>query len=69
VPEYVDKLGIRYIIDFERMLASSVYRRRGGYDDPEFVARARPLRVFDNSAWGWRRLTLYRVRPAAAGRP
>ncbi len=60
---YIDRQGIRYIVDFARMVEDPGRRRRGGYDDPAFLARLEPLRVFDARETGWRRLTLWAVGP------
>jgi len=41
---YIDEKNIRYIADFERMFEED-FRRRGGYDDPEFAARLKLIKV------------------------
>ena len=60
---YIDERGIRYIVDFEKMLTSDVHRRRGGYDDPDFVSRLIPIERFDPVTEGWSGMALYRLEP------
>ena len=67
LPEYIDAMSIRYIVDFEAMLLNEGLRRRGGYDVPSFLARLEPLRRFDDRTHGWRRSTLFRVNPVMVG--
>jgi len=60
--EYLDKVRIRYVVDFVNMFSSDKRRRRGGYDSPKFLRRLVPLKSFDNRSEGWRELTLCKVR-------
>jgi hypothetical protein len=60
---YIDERGIRYIVDFEKMLTSDVHRHRGGYDDPDFVSRLIPIERFDPVTEGWSGMALYRLEP------
>jgi hypothetical protein len=63
LPDYVDKTSIGCIVDFENMVLSTTVRRRGGYDSPDFLDRLVVVRRFDDSDYGWRRMTLYKVIP------
>lgn len=62
LPEYIDKVGIRYIVDYAEMLRDSAKRRRGGYDVVDFNHRL--VRVRDFPSWGRtsRIATLIKVR-------
>lgn len=62
LPVYLREKDIRYLVDFQTML-SPVYRRRGGYDDAQFVERLVPIARFDQDRPDeWRDLTLYRIQ-------
>ncbi|MCP4422409.1 MAG: hypothetical protein GY805_37850 [Chloroflexi bacterium] len=63
LPDYLSSENINYIIDFENMLSKS-RRIKGGYDDAEFLANLKPQKVFDNSEYYWKHLTLYRIDKA-----
>jgi hypothetical protein len=67
LPSYVDQRDVEFIVDFEEMFVRDVLRRRGGYDDPAFLARLTPLKRFDERTEGWSGLTLYRLEPASIG--
>jgi hypothetical protein len=67
LPAYIDDKGIRYLMDFERMLSDEGRRRRGGYDDPAFLDRITQIRVFDDRTEGWKRMTFYSI--ADRGKP
>jgi hypothetical protein len=62
--QYMDGVSVKYVVDFEQMVTSDYYRKRGGYDDPSVLERFVPLRRFDDRTEGWSRMTLYRVLPA-----
>jgi hypothetical protein len=64
LPQYVDKVGIRYLVDYEKMLSSPERRVRGGYDSEEFLERLSPSRRFDDRTEGWKELTLYTIAPS-----
>ncbi|MEM6704917.1 MAG: hypothetical protein AAF690_19520 [Acidobacteriota bacterium] len=67
LPDYIDDMGIQYLLDFETMFEQERYRRRGGYDDPAFLARLQPVRTWQTgSTEPWDRLVLYRVQPRGA---
>jgi len=61
--EYLEKQGIRYIVDFDIMLSDPVKLKRGGYDGARFLPELTPLRRFDHGEYSarWRNLTLYRI--------
>lgn len=61
LPSYIDEKSIRYLMDFERMLSDEGRRRRGGYDDVEFLDRIETIKVFDKRTTGWKQLTFYRI--------
>jgi len=63
LPDYIEKAGIGFLVDFQGMLASEEYRKQGGYDSPAFLARLQPLRRFDDRHDVWSQMTLYRLRP------
>lgn len=63
LPEYIDAKAIVELVDFEVMLSGADYRKRGGYDRPDFLARLEPERVFGGTPPGQNQLTLYRVLP------
>jgi hypothetical protein len=50
LPEYLQAQGIRHILDFENMFAP-VFAARGGYEDPEFLARLKPIKTFDEGQY------------------
>ena len=65
VPDYLDEQRICYIVDFENMLTDESYRRRGGYDQPQWIAdNLEAIEVFDDGRFEWRYLTLYRITSA-----
>ncbi|MBK9206865.1 MAG: hypothetical protein IPL71_00580 [Anaerolineales bacterium] len=59
LPVYLRKKDIGYVIDFEPMF--TLYTKRGGYDDPDFLQRLEPIIQFDQGQFNWKFLTLYRV--------
>jgi hypothetical protein len=61
LPAYLEKAGIRYIVDFELMFTAG-FRQRGGYDVPVFLQKLQPLIVFDQGQFPfWQHLTLYKI--------
>jgi hypothetical protein len=62
LPDYLDKKGITYVIDFANMLSLEQQRRRNGYDSPSFLRRLVLVKQFDQRTRGWQRLGLYEVR-------
>jgi hypothetical protein len=63
LPAYIDDQNITYVIDFENVFLDQKRRQRGGYDDPDFLDRLEPLKVYDDGEYYWKRLTLYRIAP------
>lgn len=61
LPAYLSSRKICYVIDFENMLTHEPYRVRGGYDDPDFLTKLKPIMVFDRGEYKWRYLTLYYI--------
>jgi hypothetical protein len=61
LPAYLEKTGIRYIVDFELMFSPG-FRQRGGYDVPGFLQKLQPLIVFDQGQFpSWQFLTIYQI--------
>ncbi len=71
LPRYIDERGLRYVIDFRRIFEAPLRRRRGGFDDPAFLARLVPIQPFQRRQSGrmWTGLTLYRLRAPEEERP
>ena len=63
MPVYISGKRIRYILDFENMLAEDMRRKRGGYDDMEFIASLKPIKEFGDGNNYWKHLTLYEIKP------
>ena len=61
LPAYLDSKNITYIIDSQSML-DETFRLRGGYDDPAFIQRLVPIKLFDQGGFDWQPLTLYRIQ-------
>jgi hypothetical protein len=62
VPDYLDEQQICYVVDFENMLTEESFRRRGGYDQSQWIAdNLEAIIVFDDGRFDWRYLTLYQV--------
>lgn len=68
LPRYIDEKGIRYIVDFERMLDED-YRKRGGYDDPDFLARLRLLKATPKVSDHFRAMCIFELVPAGQAPP
>lgn len=62
LPLYLDRKGIRYVVDFENMFTDESVRTSRGYDDEAFLRRLAPMETFGRGKpFGWRSLTLYEV--------
>ncbi len=59
---YLAQQNITYVLDFRKMFTDEKRRRRGGYDDRQFLNSLRPTVMFDNGQYGsWKFLTLYKL--------
>lgn len=63
LPTYLYEKDIRYVIDYENLFLAPYMRRRGGYDNAEFLKTLHPLQAFDDGRYGYGRLTLYELVP------
>jgi len=61
LPEYLALRDIRYVADFETVLTEKDYRVRGGYDDPRFLERLRPVKMFRGGDVVWNELIIFDV--------
>lgn len=60
--EYIQKVNIEYVIDFDLMFTKAILKR-SGYDDPRFKKSLVPVLTFDNGQYPvWKHLTLYQIR-------
>jgi len=65
LPQYISDQKIAFIVDYQKMINDPAFRKRGGYDDPAFLARLKPMRTFDDgSHFVWKHLTLFKVLPS-----
>ena len=63
LPVYISDNHIKYILDFENMITENKRRKKGGYDDMEFIARLKPIKVFGDGNYYWKHMTLYEIKP------
>jgi len=61
LPDYLSVASVHYVVDFEQMLLSESFRRRGGYNIASFVECLEPLKGFGDRDQSWGQLMLYRV--------
>ncbi len=59
--EYIQKNNIEYVLDFDNMFRTLAVQR-GGYNDPQFLTKLKPIMVFDKGQYPiWEHLTLYKI--------
>jgi hypothetical protein len=61
LPEYIDRIGINYIVDFENVFMEAWRRKMGGYDDPGFLKRLQRISVVETRDNYWRKMCVYKV--------
>jgi hypothetical protein len=62
LPSYLEEKDVRYVIDFQ-MMFSPGFRQRGGYDDPFFLEKLKPVITFDQGEFPpWQFLTIYQIK-------
>jgi hypothetical protein len=63
LPVYISENHIGYILDFENMIVEEVRRKKGGYDDMEFITNLKPVKEFGDGNYYWKHMTLYEIDP------
>lgn len=68
LPEYIAARQIAYLLDSE-ILMFPPYRKRGGYDRPDFLRRLAVVKQFEPASARYGKLTLFRVLATEADEP
>ncbi|MFZ1042976.1 MAG: hypothetical protein WCA79_00115 [Anaerolineales bacterium] len=61
LPSYLEEKDIQYVVDFQLMFTPR-FRQRGGYDNPIFLQKLKPVITFDQGQFPpWQFLTVYKI--------